>query len=402
MLTLSSMSRYSSSIIFLFVTILGSDQLFSTGFVIPGSLPSSTSWSSTGNYGHSSESCSPANGAGRISALNVWSFGGIEGNISGSNDDESCELVAVRIEKTSANSRRIAGDITVPAPMKDVWAILTDYDRLSAHVPNLVESRVVGSSGSGRTTAGDGSHRCRLFQKGAQKIIGFDFSATVTMDMSEQITRSNLGEERRIHFKCADSFFFSVFDGDWRVKEQLNRETGEVESIVTYVVDVRPKGPVPVAALEWRIREDVPSNLRAVKKTAVTVGERGVLAYRERQISRSSRRQESGLASQPPRSLSQPQSRRFRQQHLLQPSGSANASPRRAASRRVAQPQMRMQSQRVASSVRDTGKIAARSVRNTIKNAVVDKIKQNSGKTKLVPIGLDWDTDETMEAYLRE
>lgn len=27
----------------------------------------------------------------------------------------------------------------------------------------------------------------------------------------------------------------------------------------------RPKGPVPVGALEWRIREDVPTNLRAVK-----------------------------------------------------------------------------------------------------------------------------------------
>jgi len=33
---------------------------------------------------------------------------------------------------------------------------------------------------------------------------------------------------------------------------------------------VRPKGPVPVAALEWRIREDVPTNLRAVK--AATLG----------------------------------------------------------------------------------------------------------------------------------
>merc|ERR1712025_278834 len=51
--------------------------------------------------------------------------------------------------------------------------------------------------------------------------------------------------------------------------EQIGPD-GEIESVVSYVVDVRPKGPVPVAALEWRIREDVPTNLRAVK--AATLG----------------------------------------------------------------------------------------------------------------------------------
>ena len=31
---------------------------------------------------------------------------------------------------------------------------------------------------------------------------------------------------------------------------------------------IRPRGPVPVAALEWRIREDVPTNLLAVRAAA--------------------------------------------------------------------------------------------------------------------------------------
>jgi hypothetical protein len=35
-----------------------------------------------------------------------------------------------------------------------------------------------------------------------------------------------------------------------------------------------------VAALEWRIREDVPTNLRAVKKAALSVGFNGVMAAR--------------------------------------------------------------------------------------------------------------------------
>lgn len=191
--------------------------------------------------------------------------------------------MAVRIERTSPNSRRIAGEITVDAPLQDVWAILTDYDQLSAHVPNLVESKTLPTSTPQKGEPGDGQYKCRLYQKGAQKIVGFDFSASVTMDMTEKILAA--GEEgvvppsRMIGFKCVDSFFFSEFDGMWKVEERLN-PVGKMESVVSYTVDVRPKGPVPVAALEWRIREDVPTNLRAVKHAALTVGYDGVMAER--------------------------------------------------------------------------------------------------------------------------
>ena len=33
-------------------------------------------------------------------------------------------------------------------------------------------------------------------------------------------------------------------------------------------VFIRPNGPVPVLPLEWRIKEDVPTNLNAVKAAA--------------------------------------------------------------------------------------------------------------------------------------
>ena len=35
-----------------------------------------------------------------------------------------------------------------------------------------------------------------------------------------------------------------------------------------FQVFLRPNGPVPVVALEWRIKADVPTNLVAVKKAA--------------------------------------------------------------------------------------------------------------------------------------
>lgn len=221
------------------------------------------------------------------SALNVWWFGGTEPTAEAqiSETGDSCELVAVRIERTSPNSRNIAGEITVDAPLKDVWAILTDYDQLAVHVPNLVESKTVSSPPIGRP--GDGQYKCRLFQRGAQKIIGFEFGASVTMDMTEKIlTPAQETDDGALHpqarmigFKCVESPFFSEFDGTWKVQERIN-DLGKIESVVSYAVEVRPRGPVPVAALEWRIREDVPTNLRAVKHAALTVGYDGVMAER--------------------------------------------------------------------------------------------------------------------------
>jgi len=199
-----------------------------------------------------------------------WWFGGTPSASETSTSGEECELVAVRIDRTSPNSRRIAGEIVVNASLMDVWAILTDYDNLSTHVPNLVASKILGGAKTG--CAGDGSYKCRLYQRGAQKIIGFEFGADVTMDMSESIvvagkhgpitkshyldaelspspvsSSSMFPEERKIDFKCVDSQFFSEFDGTWRVVAMPdNPFTGEAETTVSYTVDVRPKGPVPV------------------------------------------------------------------------------------------------------------------------------------------------------------
>lgn len=203
-------------------------------------------------------------------------MGGTESTEAVDTSADSCELVPVRIERPTPGSRKIFGEIHAPLPLMDVWAILTDYDRLALHVPNLKESRITGRSNVG--SPGDGQYRCRLYQVGAQKIIGFDFSASVTMDMQERIISDT---ERCIVFKCVDSFFFQEFDGEWKVAER-STDDGSVETKLSYFVNVRPKGPVPVAALEWRIREDVPTNLRAVKIAAISEGHRRAIALKSR------------------------------------------------------------------------------------------------------------------------
>lgn len=63
---------------------------------------------------------------------------------------------------------------------QDVWLTLTDYDRLAEYVPNLTQSKVKPSD--------DG--KIKLWQEGAQKIVGFDFRASVEMFMDEHFGTS--------------------------------------------------------------------------------------------------------------------------------------------------------------------------------------------------------------------
>ena len=128
-------------------------------------------------------------------------------------------------------------------------------------MPNLVESRRVPSP----------KGTIRVFQEGAQNVIGLDFRASLTMDMQE-LVRDKLMRPlpaRRLKFSCYQSEMFATFEGEWKV-EAMGSST-----LLSYMVDITPKGAVPVPALEWRIREDVPPNLSAIA-AATEAGKRRV------------------------------------------------------------------------------------------------------------------------------
>eukprot|EP01038_Epipyxis_sp_PR26KG_P009691 gene9691-13044_t len=193
-----------------------------------------------------------------------------------SGDEYKSSKSDVIIESPSMNSRKITASIIINCPMQTVWDILTDYNNLATHVPNLVQSYLVNSPTNGINN--NNNNQLRLFQEGAQKIIGFDFRAALTMDMIEEKEDENRAMRgRNLTFKLIESKMFSSFDGNWslryhsRSKEYDNRTQTyyyAYKTKLTYCVYVRPKGPVPVIALEWRIKEDIPVNLAAVKLAA--------------------------------------------------------------------------------------------------------------------------------------
>jgi hypothetical protein len=108
-----------------------------------------------------------------------------------------CVSLPVDIRSTGLNSRRISSAIDINASLEDVWAIITDYDRISVHAPNVLRSRVVSGPGAG----------IRVFQEGAQNIAGFEFRASLLMEMTEVRTdalRRPLPAPR-LTFRCPQS-----------------------------------------------------------------------------------------------------------------------------------------------------------------------------------------------------
>jgi len=87
-----------------------------------------------------------------------------------------CRTSTVDIKTTGPNSRRISASIAINASPDDVWAIITDYDHISDYTPSVRRSRVVPSKDTATV---------RVFQESAQSIAGFEFRASLTMEMQE-------------------------------------------------------------------------------------------------------------------------------------------------------------------------------------------------------------------------
>ena len=234
------------------------------------------------------------------------------------------------------------------------------------------------------------------------------FGASVTMDMTEktqqlpnhnfrsvnvynlQLPESSLSmehtdvdinEQKKILFKCVDSQFFSEFDGEWAVSWTTDPDDpSKLATKIQYIVDVRPKGPVPVQALEWRIREDVPTNLRAVKAASMELGKDGVLALRDSQ--RAGRNGNvAGLARHSRNTLDGSN----QNQGLGQP--------------RDIRPTLDIVSSGRMANVSNTGAGRFRSRRNGASESGTSVAQKKV--SKLAPVRVQWYEDETMAKYLK-
>uniref|UniRef100_A0A7N0RD58 Coenzyme Q-binding protein COQ10 START domain-containing protein n=1 Tax=Kalanchoe fedtschenkoi TaxID=63787 RepID=A0A7N0RD58_KALFE len=110
--------------------------------------------------------------------------------------------------------RCVVASITVKAPVREVWNVMTAYERLPEIVPNLAISKVLFRD----------NNRVRILQEGCKGLLYMVLHARVVLDLCEQL-------EEEISFEQVEGDFDS-FQGKW-VFEQL----GNQHTLLKYTVE---------------------------------------------------------------------------------------------------------------------------------------------------------------------
>ncbi|CAM6099943.1 unnamed protein product [Calypogeia fissa] len=140
--------------------------------------------------------------------------------------------------------RRVVATITVEAPIRDVWNVLTDYERLSDFVPNLASSKIISRD----------MNRVQLVQEGCKCMLYMDLHACVVLDLWEKA-------EEEIIFQQVEGNFNS-FQGKWTFEP-----LGSQHTLLKYVADVKMHKNciLAEAMVEEVIYVDLPTNLCAIR-----------------------------------------------------------------------------------------------------------------------------------------
>ncbi|KAG6550047.1 hypothetical protein Mapa_008561 [Marchantia paleacea] len=189
-------------------------------------------------------------------------------DVSEGNGRKGPDAVEVSVEKTGSNQRKITAKILIRATLEDVWAILTDYERLADFIPGLAVSEMLEKRGNG----------ARLFQVGEQDIaLGVKFKAKAVVDCEEKPSEVHPNLVRRdIDFNTIEGDF-QIFKGTWRIEQVGGPSTFTTQTVggrkehrtfLYYILDVQPKIWLPVALVEGRLTSEVKTNLVCIRDKA--------------------------------------------------------------------------------------------------------------------------------------
>lgn len=161
-------------------------------------------------------------------------------------DSALLDTVEVQIEPIAQRKRRISAQLLIPHPIEPIWRVLTNYEALADFIPNLAISRRIEHPTGG----------IRLEQVGTQRLLRFNFSARVVLDLEEKFPHE-------INFNLVEGDL-KDFSGAWRLESDA--QSNQVATNLSYTVCVLPKRTMPVAIIERRLSNDLRINLLAIRQ----------------------------------------------------------------------------------------------------------------------------------------
>ncbi|MEH2089189.1 SRPBCC family protein [Nostoc sp.] len=170
-------------------------------------------------------------------------------DLQSSTDDTKLEedllaQVEVQIEKIAERQRQISARVQIPHPVEQIWKVLTNYEALPDFLPNLAKSCLIEHPDGG----------IRLEQVGSQRLLNFNFSARVVLDLEECFPKT-------INFRMVEGDF-KGFSGSWCLEPYSFGEY--LGTNLSYTIQVWPKLTMPVGIIENRLSKDLRLNLLAI------------------------------------------------------------------------------------------------------------------------------------------
>ena len=206
----------------------------------------------------------------------------------------------VRIEEAPSNARRIFTGVDIAARVENVWDVLVDYEHLDEVIPSLVKNKVIKPLPNGGA---------RLAQVGGAKVLpGVTFTAKIVLDVNLYLEKSPLPQSMQASqlsatatssdVRAYDKMLplvrgvfprpyaltrlpfrditmqnvegegdFEHYQGIWRMQSLPNcAPDGGDACRLSYAVELRPKGLLPVRLIEGRIASDLKANLAAIRQ----------------------------------------------------------------------------------------------------------------------------------------
>ena len=151
------------------------------------------------------------------------------------------------MEVLPGGTRRLAAQLTTFLDFDSLWKVLTDYNRLSDFIPNLLSSEVLLKA----------DNHVHLKQVGSQEFLGLNFSAEVCIKLIEE------KENGVIRFSLIKGDF-RRFEGSW----QISTSPFNQGCALTYELIVQGCFGMPVALIEKHLKKNLTTNLLAVEKAA--------------------------------------------------------------------------------------------------------------------------------------
>ncbi|KAJ0972011.1 hypothetical protein J5N97_019970 [Dioscorea zingiberensis] len=140
--------------------------------------------------------------------------------------------------------RCVIASITVKAPIRDVWNVLTAYEALPEIVPNLAISKIMSRD----------KNKVRILQEGCKGLLYMVLHARVVLELHEKF-------EHEISFEQVEGDFDSL-KGKWHLEQLGNQHT-----LLKYTVESKMHKDtfLSEAIVEEVVYEDLPSNLCAIR-----------------------------------------------------------------------------------------------------------------------------------------